>query len=161
MFKRKETKQEAEENKLEAKINREMKYKNFQKEINKTIKEADQKLVEYKNMAIKAKQSGNKKQMNQAVKYMKFVQYNIDRAQSLKFQLDMAFMNTNFSGMMSGFVESLSSFADGMKMEGVSASDMAKNFSRFSVESQKYSNQVERFDSFMEDTESLLDELIP
>lgn len=161
MFKKKETKQDLDEKRLEDKINREMKYKTFQKELDKTIKEAEQKLIQYKNLAVKAKQSGNKNQMTQAVKYMKFVQYNIDRAQSLKFQIDMAYMNTNFSSMMKGFVDSLSAFSEGMKLEGVSASDMAKNFSRFSIESQKFSSQVERFDSFMEDTEGLFDELMP
>ena len=161
MFKRKDNKQELEEKRLEEKITREMKYKSFMKEMDKTIKEAEGKMKQYKDLALKAKQAGNKTQMTQAVKYMKFVQYNIDRAQGLKFQLDMAYMNTNFSGMMKGFVDSLSNFAEGMKLEGVSAGDMAKNFSRFSVESQKFSSQVERFDSFMEDTESLFDELMP
>ncbi len=161
IFNKKENKQALEEKRLEEKITREMRYKSFQKEMDKTIKESEAKMKQYRELALKAKAAGNKTQMTQAVKYMKFVQYNIDRAHSLKMQLDMAFMNTNFSTMMKGFVDSLSDFADGMKMEGTSAAEMAKNFSRFSVESQKFSSQVERFDSFIEDTESLFDDLMP
>lgn len=149
------------EKRLEEKIKREMQYKSFQKNIEKLIKESEQKLEQYKTMAIEAKKRDNKSQVVAALKYMKFVQFNIDRAQSLKFQLDMAFMNTNFSSTMRDFVTSLSSFAEGMKLEGVTPGEMAKNFSRFSMETQKFSSQIERFDSFIEDTESVFDDLMP
>lgn len=149
------------EKRLEEKIKREMQYKSFQKNIEKLLKESEQKLEQYKTMAIEAKKRDNKSQVVAALKYMKFVQFNIDRAQSLKFQLDMAFMNTNFSSTMRDFVTSLSSFAEGMKLEGVTPGEMAKNFSRFSMETQKFSSQIERFDSFIEDTESVFDDLMP
>lgn len=149
------------EKRLEEKIKREMQYKSFQKNIEKLIKESEQKLEQYKAMALEAKKRDNKTQVVSALKYIKFIQFNIDRAQSLKFQLDMAFMNTNFSSTMRDFVTSLSSFAEGMKLEGVTPGEMAKNFSKFSLESQKFSSQIERFDSFIEDTESIFNDLVP
>jgi hypothetical protein len=161
IFNKKRQEVSPEESRLEEKIKREMQYKDFQKNIDKTVKEASQKLEQYKKMAVEAKNRGNNQQLATALKYMKFVQFNIDRAQNLKFQLDMAFMNTNFSTTMKDFVTSLSSFAEGMKLEGVTAGEMAKSFSKFSLESQRFTSQIERFDSFMEDTETIFDELMP
>lgn len=163
MFNKKKNEKEelTQEQRLEEKIKREMQYKDFQKNIDKLVKESEQKLKQYQAMAIEAKNRNNKAQVVSALKYMKFVKFNIDRAQTLKFQLDMAFLSTNFSGMMKDFVNSLTSFADGMKLEGVSQVEMAKTFSKFSMESQRFSNQIERFDSFIEDTDSILGDLIP
>jgi len=160
-FNKSEKEEITQEKRLEEKIKREMQYKDFQKNIEKLIKESEQKLEQYKKMALDAKQRDNKPQVVSALKYMKFVQFNIDRAQSLKFQLDMAFMNTNFSSTMKDFITSLSSFAEGMKLEGVTPGEMARNFSKFSMETQRFSNQIERFDSFIEDTESIFDDLLP
>ena len=161
IFNKKKLEPSAEETRFEEKIKREMQYKDFQKNIDKTVKEAETKLEQYRNMALEAKNRGNKQQLATALKYMKFVQFNIDRAQNLKFQLDMAFMNTNFSSTMKDFVGALSNFSEGMKLEGVTAGEMAKSFTKFSMESQRFTSMTEQFDSFIENTESIFDELMP
>lgn len=161
IFNKKKAEPSIEETRLEEKIKREMQYKDFQKNIDKTVKEADQKLEQYKKMALEAKNRGNKQQLATALKYMKFVQFNIDRAQNLKFQLDMAFMNTSFSSTMKDFVNALSTFSEGMKLEGVTPGEMAKSFTKFSMESQRFTSLTEQFDSFIENTESIFDELMP
>ena len=161
IFNKKKNEPSIEETRLEEKIKREMQYKDFQKNIDKTVKEAEQKLEQYKKMALEAKNRGNKQQLATALKYMKFVQFNIDRAQNLKYQLDMAFMNTSFSSTMKDFVNALSTFSEGMKLEGVTPGEMAKSFTKFSMESQRFTSLTDQFDSFIENTESIFDELMP